>query len=80
MQLNIENLIIKYNLQKHPEGGYFAEIYRSDSIVDSPVNGEKRNALTDIYYLLEKGEVSRFHKVIHDEIWNFYEGDHPENN
>ena len=38
------------------------------------VHGETRNAVTDIYYLLSAGEVSRFHKVLHDEIWNFYEG------
>jgi predicted cupin superfamily sugar epimerase len=24
--------------------------------------------------LLGKGDISRFHKVVHDEIWNFYDG------
>jgi len=71
----MKNLIKKYGLQPHPEGGHFAETYRSGQIVDSPVNQEKRNALTDIYFLLASGEISRFHKVLHDEIWNFYEGD-----
>lgn len=71
----IEKIIKKYNMQKHPEGGYFAETYRSSQEVTSPVNGLKRNALTDIYFLLASGERSRFHKVLHDEIWNFYEGD-----
>ena len=75
MKLEINQLIEKYNLKKHPEGGYFAETYRSGQMVDSPVNREKRNAVTDIYFLLPAGEISRFHKVIHDEIWNFYEGD-----
>jgi len=71
----IDDLIQKYSLQKHPEGGYYAETYRSQDIVKSPVNCEFRNSVTDIYFLLSKGEVSRFHKVLHDEIWHFYEGD-----
>ena len=71
----MKKLIKKYNLQKHPEGGHFAETYRSCQTVISPVNGKKRNTLTDIYFLLASGEISRFHKVLHDEIWNFYEGD-----
>ena len=71
----IKKLIEKYYLQKHPEGGYYAETYRSEMTLQSPVNCEVRNVVTDIYFLLSNGEISRFHKVIHDEIWNFYEGD-----
>lgn len=70
----IELLIEKYQLQPHPEGGYYREVYRSEQEVESAFSGEKRNAVTHIYFLLVKGEVSRFHKVLHDEIWNFYEG------
>ncbi len=71
----IELLIEKYQLQPHPEGGYFKEVYRSDQELNSSVHGETRNAVTHIYFLLTKGQLSRFHKVLHDEIWNFYEGD-----
>ncbi len=61
-------------LEAHPEGGYFKETYRSTLIIHSPlVNGE-RHAMTDIYFMLTHGQVSRFHKVRHDELWNFYEG------
>ncbi len=67
-------LIEKYQLIPHPEGGYFKEIYRSDQRLKSPVTGEKRNAVTHIYFLLLNGQVSKFHKVLHDEIWNFYQG------
>ena len=70
----ISDIISKYSLQNHPEGGFFAETYRSANSVLSPVNGSGRSSVTDIYYLLTKGEISRFHKVLHDEIWNFYEG------
>ena len=70
----LDNLISKYSMQKHPEGGFFAETFRSETSLISPMNSESRSALTDIYYMLKKDEISRFHKVIHDEIWNFYEG------
>lgn len=70
----IQEIIAKYQLQPHPEGGYFSEVYRSEQIINSPANGEMRNAITHIYFLLAKGQISRFHKVLHDEIWNFYEG------
>ena len=69
------DLIEKYNLVPHPEGGFFREIFRSGSMVASDPAGETRNAMTHIYFLLSKGEISRFHRVIHDEIWNFYQGD-----
>ena len=72
--MKISDLIQKYKLQPHPEGGYFREVYRSNQEVNSPISNEKRNTVTQIYFLLKKGQVSRFHKVTHDEIWNFYEG------
>ena len=71
--MKIDDIIQKYSLQKHPEGGFFAENYRSSSIVNN-VNGSERPAVTDIYYLLQQGQISRFHKVVSDELWHFYEG------
>jgi len=68
-------LIDILELIPHPEGGYYREIYRSESKLISPVNGEMRNSLTDIYFLLVSGQISRLHRVVHDEIWHFYEGD-----
>jgi uncharacterized protein len=73
--MTVDALIKKYSLQKHPEGGFFAETYRSATSVISPVNGCERASMTDIYFLLSKNEISRFHKVDHDEVWHFYEGD-----
>lgn len=59
-------------LIQHPEGGRFKEVYRSGTMV---VQGnKKRTALTHIYFSLEANEVSRFHKVDSDEVWNLYEG------
>lgn len=69
-----ESVIQAFNLKPHPEGGFFRELYRStQNVHSSPVDGE-RSALTHIYFLLRKGDISRFHKVEHDEIWNVYEG------
>lgn len=75
MILRVEELIKKYDLKPHLEGGYFKEQYRSEQKLFSPKSGEERNAVTHIYFLLEKDQFSRFHKVLHDEIWNVYEGD-----
>ncbi len=74
MQDMMQQLIGRYNLQPHPEGGYYREVYRSRQTVVSPVVDAERQAVTHIYFLLTKGQVSRFHRVRHDEIWNFYEG------
>ena len=61
------------NLIKHPEGGRFREVFRSATIVATP-DGKTRPALTHIYFSLEPGEISRFHRVSSDEIWNLYQG------
>ena len=58
--MTVEKLIKKYSLQKHQEGGYFAETYRSETSVISSVNGSERASMTDIYFLLSKSEISRF--------------------
>ena len=33
-----------------------------------------RNAMTSIYFLLEYGEFSAFHRIASDELWHFYDG------
>ena len=59
-------------LIEHPEGGRFAEVFRS--AVEIRRDGVARSALTHIYFQLGAGEVSRFHRVESDEVWNLYEG------
>lgn len=70
----IESLIARYEMSPHPEGGWYKETYRSEAIVTSPVNQQPRSAVTQIYFLLTEGDISRFHKVLHEEIWHFHEG------
>jgi predicted cupin superfamily sugar epimerase len=67
-----QSIISKLNLQPHPEGGWYSEIYRSQQTVVSGT--QSRSAMTSIYFLLEEGQVSRWHCVDADEAWHFYEG------
>ena len=69
----MKELIDRYGLRPHPEGGFYREIYRSPQTVTAAA-GAGRRALTHIYFLLLAGQISRFHRVCHDEVWNFYEG------
>lgn len=62
-----------FDLMEHPEGGRYREVFRSAKTVATP-DGKTRSALTHIYFSLNKGEVSRFHRVESDEIWNLYQG------
>jgi len=62
-----------HNLTKHPEGGRFREVFRSGETVTT-ADGRQRSALTHIYFSLQAGEVSKFHKVAADEVWNLYRG------
>lgn len=61
------------DLQAHPEGGRFQEVFRSSDVVTTS-QGKSRSALTHIYFSLKTGEVSRFHRVESDEVWNLYQG------
>ena len=62
-------LIAQLGLQPHPEGGHFRETYRH-----RPADGSRGHA-TLIYYLLQAGEVSHWHRVNDaDEIWMFHAG------
>ena len=62
------------DLIEHPEGGRFHEVFRSEKTV-TVSSGNKRSALTHIYFQLNGDEVSQFHKVSSDEIWNLYKGE-----
>jgi uncharacterized protein len=67
-------LISSLGLVPHPEGGHFREVYRSASGVRPDDGRPVRSALTTIFFLLARGEVSRWHRVASDEAWHHYEG------
>lgn len=73
---DVEYLKNTYGLQSHPEGGYFKEVYKSQIIFQDPnlFNGEKRSASTFIYFLIDEGNRSYWHRLKSDEIWHFYCG------
>lgn len=68
MQNYIQQLIKKFNLLPHPEGGWYAETYRSETSIND------RSLLTSIYFLLTSDNVSRFHRIKSDELWYFHQG------
>ncbi|WP_080237628.1 cupin domain-containing protein [Spirosoma rigui] len=65
-------------LQPHPEGGYFAETYRSAEEIGQDALpgrfGGARSFGTAIYFLLEHHNISALHRIQSDEIWHFYAG------
>ena len=70
--------INKLGLKSHPEGGFYREVYRSEEVMENGklpkrYSGE-RNFSTSIYFLLNKEQISTFHKLKSDEIWHFYTG------
>ncbi|MCX6366560.1 MAG: cupin domain-containing protein [Armatimonadetes bacterium] len=74
MHPRAQELIETLQLTPHPEGGFFREVFRSAKTV-TPSDGRPiRSALTTIYFLLPAGAYSRWHQVLSDEVWHFYEG------
>jgi predicted cupin superfamily sugar epimerase len=73
MSSDPELLIAQLGLRPHPEGGYYAETFRSELTVQA--HGGARAATTAIYFLLLSGDFSAFHRVRSDEVWHHYAGD-----
>lgn len=65
----------RLGLEPHPEGGRYRQLHRSEAVVHVPWRGVDRAALTSILFLLARGEASRWHRVLSDEVWHFHEGD-----
>ena len=74
MHARAAELIATLDLRPHPEGGFYREIYRSQSVVMPNDDRGPRAALTTIYFLLPAGEQSPWHRVASDEVWHLYEG------
>lgn len=70
----VNRLIQQFDLQPHPEGGYYRETYRSEERVQRLQSGRERSASTAIYYLLSGDAYSAWHRIRSDELWHFYAG------
>ncbi|MDJ0921103.1 MAG: cupin domain-containing protein [Henriciella sp.] len=64
--LGANEIIRVLKMKAHPEGGHYAETYRTE--------GEGRGHSTAIYYLLQADEVSAWHRVDADEHWLWHAG------
>ena len=61
-------IIATLGLEPHPEGGWYAETFRDGA-------GGPRGHSTAIYFLLEQGQLSAWHRVKDAaEVWHFYAG------
>lgn len=67
-----EEIIHSLGLKAHPEGGFFKQIEKSSDYV--LMQGKHRSLYTSIYFLLEKDNPSRFHRLTSDEMWYFHLG------
>jgi predicted cupin superfamily sugar epimerase len=66
--LDAATIIATLGMQRHPEGGWYAETFR-----DNPEGG--RGHSTAIYFLLEAGDRSHWHRVRDAaEVWHYYAG------
>ncbi len=79
MHPTVANLIERFGLIPHPEGGFYKETYKSiESFphrhLPNRFSGD-RYFSSAIYFLLEKGNYSAFHRIKSDECWHFYDGD-----
>ena len=77
MTANAQSYIEALQMRPHPEGGFFRESYRSEQTMEAPAPGggtRQRSVCTAIYFLLEAGNFSAFHRIRSDEIWHFYAG------
>jgi predicted cupin superfamily sugar epimerase len=77
--MKAEELITHFMMLPHPEGGWYKENYRSNEIFPGTALPERfggnREFATAIYFLLEQGNYSAFHRLKSDECWHFYDGD-----
>lgn len=73
-----EYWIEKLELEPHPEGGFFREVFRSTGKITKESLPAKfsgdRVYYTSIYFLLKGENFSAFHRIKSDEIWHFYNG------
>jgi predicted cupin superfamily sugar epimerase len=61
-------IIRRLALKPHPEGGHYRETFRDTRLI------EGRAASTSIYFLLQRGERSHWHRVDAVETWHYYAG------
>jgi len=71
-----DQLIARFGLRAHPEGGYYRETHRDSARVarEGAGGAATHAASTAIYYLLCERAYSAWHRIRADEVWHFYAG------
>ena len=64
----------EFDLEPHPEGGWFRQIWTAPAVVSPPGYGGERPTGTAIHYVLAPGERSGWHRVRSDELWLWQRG------
>ncbi len=60
--MNFVKSLVKYHkMTPHPEGGYYAEVFKTKDV-------------SHIYFLLEKDQFSHWHRIKKNETLHFYSG------
>lgn len=68
LPLSAQAIIETLKMERHPEGGWYIQTFKDKA-------GAPRGHSTAIYYLLERGERSHWHRVRDAaEVWHFYAG------
>lgn len=67
-KLAAKDVIFTLGMERHPEGGWYARTFEDRASPD----GRARS--TAIYYLLEAGDASHWHRVDAVEVWHYYAG------
>ena len=68
-KISAAEIIARFELKPHPEGGYYRETFR-----DANVGAQGRARSTAIYYLLARDERSHWHRIDAVEVWHYYAG------
>jgi len=69
LTVTADEIIARLDLTPHPEGGHYRETFRDTQTGDSG-----RAVSTAIYFLLQRGERSHWHRVDAAEVWHYYAG------
>lgn len=67
-ELDAAAVIALLGLERHPEGGWYRQTFAD---IGAP---DERPRSTAIYYLLEAGDLSAWHRVDAVEIWHWHAG------
>ena len=78
-KLAVDEIVQKFDLQSHPEGGFYKETFRSPNTLphatlDASYHGDC-STVTQIYFLLPAGTFSALHRIPMEETWHFYLGE-----